>query len=138
MRSAMILLLIASLLSCPIRCASGSGCTDSAGPADAVVASHTCCDTCGTQQTHQEEPSQPGCPCDDCACQACVCHGATVNADVVAIDLLAAFSVWLPVDTQAQRPLAKTHSRTQADDVPQSLPFASGRIARINLQSFQI
>src|SRR5690606_22340555 len=79
-RTAHALLLIASLLACPFRCAGVTG-------ADAALTS-----SCSCCASHGEIPSlpatdpiqqdqQPSAPSDECQCGDCLCEGAVLTDD---------------------------------------------------------
>lgn len=138
MRSSMTFLLIASLLYCPFRCATGAGCADSFDVADADVVCHSCCDACDRNETQGEELPQPGCPREDCDCQACICRGAIVDGEPLTLDRLSARTVWLPLESLACQSQTKTTSLDSVDHVSLISRFVSGRAMRIGLQSFQI
>ena len=76
------LLLIYSLLACPLRCM-GSTCGDYAAEAMETGAGCCCCGHCQQSPAEptdrDEEPSRS----NDCSCGNCLCHGAVRSDDEV-------------------------------------------------------
>src|SRR6056297_751448 len=135
MRPALILLLITSIFSCPLRCAVGSGCSDVKNTTQVVDG---CCNACDGDRAQGKEAPQPECPCDECECQACICQGATVDGNSVGEDISAADIFWLAVESYERLPQHRPTCLQSAGQIPHTSPFVSGRAARIGLQSFQI
>jgi hypothetical protein len=77
----LVLLLVASVLTCPLRCLSCS-----ANVADGEVSASpacSCCSHCEDSPNSDLPPSDAPSPReDDCHCQACICEGAVVEAEV--------------------------------------------------------
>lgn len=131
-RTAYALLLIASLLACPFRCAGVGG-------ADAAQAS--CCASCvdspslpgsetGTEQ-HRQVPSGA------CECTSCLCKGAVLPNDDVELDAVSV-GLWV-VDLLPQSNLPQAGDLAAVLDLRQPLCVSSaGRPLRLILQSLQI
>ena len=146
MRFATVLLLIACLLGCPLRCAMSMYCASSPDGAlsdhvngDAAVAvAGTCCGHCRTGESPAEKMPAPGCPCEDCDCQNCVCKGAVVDPDVSIPQVALTVAKW-HVDTVSETASAKRFFFLDRDRMAASgQTFLSGRAARIGLQSLLI
>ena len=80
MRAACVLILIATLLSCPVHC---MGLTLSGS---AQVEPRSGCSCCQRQAPVRDADSgqndrEPVAPDDDCQCASCLCHGAIHNDD---------------------------------------------------------
>ncbi|TWT66388.1 hypothetical protein CA85_24820 [Allorhodopirellula solitaria] len=138
MRLVMILLLIASIFSCPYRCAIGGGCANTADATQVVVGGDSCCKSCVGEDVQGDQTPQPECPCDDCDCVACICNGATVDGDSGAADVSAAEVVLLAVESYQRFSEPRPARLSSAGQILQGSLFVSGRTARISLQSFQI
>lgn len=136
MRSVLILLLIASIFSCPFRCAVGTDCADATQTTQVVAA---CCDECGGHDDGPEEGApQPVSPCDDCQCPTCICHGAIVDGDAVVLDWSYVGASWLEIKSDQQQKQQHLTSLLSVNPAPRIFGFESGRAARIGVQSFQI
>lgn len=137
MRFAVILVLIPSLLACPLRCVSGGECavTPQMGTGTPQTPAG-CCDGCGSGEIPQGEFPQPECPDDNC--QACICHGATDDTSSVTEDLAASAMACCPLECHDVHSQFRLGVRFPADRLWQLPPFLNGRAARIGLQSLQI
>lgn len=130
-RTAYALLLIASLLACPFRCA---------GVVGADVAQASCCVSCvesptktGTEQ-HEQVPEVPSGACE---CISCLCKGAVLPNDDAEFDAVSA-GLWV-VDLLPQSNLPQAGDLAAVLDVRQPLCVSSaGRPLRLILQSLQI
>ena len=79
-----VLLLIASLLACPLRCQAHEV-ASSAGSGTAG------CACCGDRQTVPDAPASNA-PVEGCGCSDCLCHGAVLGGGT---DILAALLLYL-------------------------------------------
>jgi len=134
----MILLLIASIFSCPFRCAVGVGCADAAESMQTHVAFEPCCDSCHRKDVEGDETPQPSSPCDDCDCLACICHGATLESSLLTLELSSVALACFFVESCEHQPQPRLSALSSVKLFPPHSPFFSGRAARIGLQSFQI
>ena len=91
-RAVLLLVLIANLLACPLRCAS---CDAGAVSIDEYVP--TCCSFCQHEVQSPSSGMPTDCPSDDCSCPNCVCEGATLESGPTIQKSLvqaAEFDVW--------------------------------------------
>ncbi|TWU34156.1 hypothetical protein Q31b_56270 [Novipirellula aureliae] len=85
------LMLIASLLVCPVRCSAHAAISSAENSEVTVVC--CCCDAGGAESSVSKIPNDcpgNGCPDDGCDCQACICNGAIMQSDaqeVSAVDI---------------------------------------------------
>lgn len=163
MRWLTTLLMIFSLLSCPLRCAIGSGCVDALPSVKASPSypSPSCCNACsdaeedGTinkagQDSHRPTTDGrstvipcptfpcPTIPCHDCGCQACICNGAMVEWDTSGWRAEASVSYWVPLNLFDLEARPRSFGVDRDDRSEGYSIFIGGRVARIVLQSFQI
>ncbi len=151
MRSPVLaLMLIASVLACPLRCLSckvnASTRANVAASEPNIESTHSCCSHCHEVPESDSPASNAPAPShNDCDCQACICEGAVVEADAEvpdqSLDAMPLFS-WVPP------PLA-THALTGHDTARRiellmrcsfasSRQLLSGRNARLAHQSWLI
>ncbi|WP_146528716.1 hypothetical protein [Novipirellula artificiosorum] len=137
MKPILALLLIVTLLACPLRCLSFH-----AGiviEQTSAVESTACCESCCCRAEGESPAPDRPVPCHpgDCDCQDCICQGAVVEADV---ELPATRVVWCGGRQDgAAYQAASVSSFCPAEYLPDAFnPFSSGRAARIGLQSLLI
>lgn len=82
-RSFIAMMLIASLLACPLRCFSCQ--TGAASDVDCATTVCSCCHDSGKTENPTDAPS------DDCSCPNCICEGATIQADLEIPDRISQF-----------------------------------------------
>ena len=135
MRPTIVLLMIASLLSCPLWCANATDCAD---PASAVASSDGCCGHCQTHRQEAETPPAPAEPCNDCQCSTCLCNGAVFESDEARFhDQL--LIVWNVLGDYLARQANGAEVRCATREARlQTADRFSGRDARIRLRSLLI
>src|SRR5690606_6263044 len=127
-------LLIASLLTCPIRCSGmvGSACASSVQPSSLLCCANHCdvpplavSETGPVQQ--DQVPSAPG---HGCECVNCVCNGAVLTDDDSAHDAFSA-GIWAVNLLSQAASLAACDMTAGLGDRPSLTASASGRTLRL-------
>ncbi len=139
-RTVHTLLLIASLLACPFRCA---------GVVSAEAAEMSSCSCCVSRSeapsrpVSEAEPVQqeqvPSAPIGDCGCSDCLCKGAVLTDDSLVQDTLVA-ELWVLDVLPRSFSLAAADGLTAglADEGQPLILSAAGRSLRLIIQSLQI
>lgn len=126
-----LLLLIVTMLTCPLRC--GAQETALAFGADATVSGHHCCDGCPSGLGEQSAPGSD----QGCECGSCVCKGAILQTSfhVLAASVIGFASVPPVVDSC----LGVQPTSLRLDSTASCLGMRPvGRAARIAHQSLLI
>lgn len=130
-RSLLVLLLIANVLACPLRCL---GCQiTAADESDREEIGCLCCQPGATSQAPESSGELPG---DDCTCPNCICEGATLESTPQPPEVEAYVIAWisLAIDAPAtQSPAVRHPGALDLSDQPHRL---AGRDARIAHQSW--
>ena len=131
-RPLLVILIIATLSACPLRCLSGQTATANVG--EGAAAACCCChDTGHGDEIPADEPS----PEDSCVCPSCLCEGATIpnGPAIPGIDFTVALDAWtVPADQLLSG--GKTSPQVSIDD--RLLGFLGGRDALVAYQSWLI
>lgn len=82
-KAAIHLLLVASIVACPLGCYAGACCAQDRGAGDKFGASQSCCERCRHEETPSHSPEHPSAPAEPCSekCQG-ICGGAVVEKHV--------------------------------------------------------
>lgn len=131
-RPLLIILILATLLACPLRCLSCQTATVEVGD-DAAAACCCCHDTGHGDEIPTDGPS----PRDSCVCPSCLCEGATIpnGPSIPRIDFTVALEAWaVPADQLLSG--GTTSPQVSIDDRP--LCFLGGRDALVAYQSWLI
>ena len=132
----LLLLLIVSLLTCPMRCYSCYASGDERQ--QCAQAKCDCCSNCGeAPDSSGSEPGSPE-PCgEDCDCQDCICKGAIIDA-APEWQIAECPVIWVTPAMLMVRPLVVYGNSQRRSFLNQhGRPFG-GRDARIALQSWLI
>lgn len=134
MNPLLVLLLIANLLACPLRCTS---CETGVAAVERCDSASTCCANCHRPDQPASEHSAPT-PEGDCTCQNCICEGAITECSLELPAQFVGFIEW--VDRSPTPPRLSTLSWSQPghESQPMSGRFRCGRATRIGLQSLLI
>ena len=133
------LLLIGSLLTCPLRCMAWHSAPSEAAPSVQLESEQSDCGCCASSQQASLPSSPPSsCPEGHCDCGDCLCHGAVVE-DGTSLHLPTVISLAdLPpvLDEQiAARPTGLIHA---LDETSPGGSLPNGRSRRVAHQSWLI
>jgi hypothetical protein len=129
-----IVLLIASLLACPVNCMGALECD---APQDTISAGCACCHDPASALGAPLSPDEP-LPDDECECGNCLCHGAVLSDhNGLLSDGLVVAAIIQPAPAQAAA-LEFSSSLPWSADGDDSPSGVSGRFLRILHESFLI
>ena len=120
-RISQILLLVFSLLACPMRCSGvlGQVCAH-AGHEDSALAGCACCQHHRDNVASEVDSCPTESPDEDCTCQNCLCHGALLSSGA-AVDILNATAL---VAIAVVPELVEAGAYLTAEPVSCNAPFA--------------
>jgi hypothetical protein len=127
--SVIVLLLIANLLTCPLRCTGFEAAGCKTAP--------TSCGCCADESSSNSATELPASPSDDCGCQSCICEGALLQLEIE-LPELAWTAIWLGHGARAPSQAWNGPSQFLPPGHCGYLALSSARNARAALQSWQI